>query len=135
MRFCQLEGEIVYSKPSNFYYWKPNPIIKDQTAFAFEKPKGIPIVACTTGTHIEVFPYESHHSISLKDYALIKEQILILSRLFNYSIAEALFFLDNQQVSFGMISNIPYASRNKPWFSNMICSFFVQAILEKDGKN
>lgn len=135
MYFCQLEGEIVYSKPSNFYYWKPNPNIKDQTAFAFEKPKGIPIVACIVGDHTEVFSYYSHHPVSLKDYSLIKEQVLNLSRLFDYSIAEALFFLDNQEVSFGMISNIPYASRNKPWFSNMICSFFVHAILEKNGKN
>lgn len=135
MRFCQLEGEIVYSKPSDFYYWKPNQTIKDKAAFAFERPRGIPILACTTETHTEVFPYQSHHAISLENYVLIREQILILSRLFNYSISEALFFLDNQEVSFGMISNIPYASRNKSWFSNMICSFFEQSIMEKDGKN
>lgn len=135
MCFCPLKGEIVYSKPSNFYYWKPNPSVKDESSFAFEKPKGIPIIACAVGNDIEIFSYYSHHSVSLKDSLLIKEYILNLSRLFDYSISEYLFFLDSEELSFGMVSNIPYASRSKSWFSNMICSFFSHTILGKNGKN
>lgn len=135
MCFCPLEGEIVYSKPSNFYYWKPNSNVKNESSFAFEKPKGIPIIAFAIGNDIEVFSYYSHQSISLKDDSLIKEYIPNLSRLFDYSILECLFFLDREEISFGMISNIPYASKGKSWFTNMICSFFSHIILGKNGKN
>lgn len=135
MHFCPLAGEIVYSNPSNFYYWKPNPNARNQTAFAFEKPKGIPVVAFIAENCTEVFPYHPHHHLSLEECSLIKEQSLNLSRLFDYHIAECLFFLDNQRFSFGMISNIPYASKNKSWFSTMVCSFFLDAIGGKNGKN
>lgn len=135
MCFCPLNGEIVYSNPSNFYYWKVGSNIENQTSFAFEKPKGIPIIACAIGSDVEVFSYDSHHNLSLEDSILIKKQMLKLSLLFEYPIAESLFFLNNEEISFGMISNIPYASRNKVWFSNMIHFFFENTIMEKNGKN
>jgi len=34
-----------------------------------------------------------------------------------------------------MISNIPYASSKKEWFSEYICAYFEVNLLENNGKN
>ncbi len=132
VHYCGLKGDVVYSEPFNFYYWKPSEEIKN-TSFVFERPKGKPIIACIIGDEIGVFSYYPQDKLSSRDSELVKEHCRALSRSFNYPIAECLFFLDDIEVNFGMISNIPYASRNKKWFSGMINSFFTQ-IMERDGK-
>lgn len=132
VHYCDLKRKVVYSEPFNFYYWRPNQDIKN-TSFVFERPEGKPVIACIIGNEIAVFSYYSIDKLSLRDIELVKEQCRALSRLFNYPIAECLFFLDDVEANFGMISNIPYASRNKKWFSGMINSFFTQ-IMERDGK-
>ncbi|MGK5595272.1 MAG: hypothetical protein ACSNEK_07945 [Parachlamydiaceae bacterium] len=134
MRYCELRGEIVYSEPFNFYYWKPNTKVKYEPSFAFERPPGKPIIVCVIGDEIEIFPYYSYESLSIEDIQLIKEISKEVAKLFDYPISESLFFIDNNKVSFGMITNIPYASRNKKCFSSMVSSFLIE-IMERDGKS
>lgn len=132
IHYCSLAKNIIYSEPFNYYYWKSNEKIKN-ASFAFEKPEGKPIIACIIGDEIEVFPHYTSDNLSIKDIKLAKEQCRALSKLFDYPIAECLFFLDDLKANFGMISNIPYASRKKKWFSGMINSFFTE-IMGKNGK-
>lgn len=134
MYYCSLGGQIVYSDPFNFYYWKPNTEVKNKASFAFERPKGKPIIACIIGEEIEIFPYYSYEFLSLEEEKVIKQLSKNITKIFDYSISESLFFLDNEEINFGMITNIPYASKNKKWFSNIINSFFIK-ILERDEKN
>jgi hypothetical protein len=133
VKFCDLKGDLVYSEPFNYYYWKPGQKIRN-TAFVFEKPKGKPCVACLIGDQIEVFFYHSCDQLSEEYSNLVKEKSRIISQLFNYSIAECLFFIDDKDINFGMITNIPYASRHKNWFSYNINSFFTQ-IIGRNGKS
>lgn len=134
MHYCTLRGEVIYSEPFNFYYWKPSTEVKYELSFAFERPKGKPIIACVIGDEIEIFPYYSHEFLSAEDVKVIEELSKDVAKLFNYPISESLFFLGNHKVSFGMITNIPYASRNKKWFLSMINSFFIK-IMGRDGKD
>lgn len=133
MNFSELEGEVIYSRPSNFYYWKPNSNLKDQTDFAFIKPKGIPIIACVLGNFIEFFFYDLNQKISEDVNCLLKDFSIKLLEIFKHSIAEILFFVDDGKITFGMISNVPYASKTKPWFSNLVSSFFENEIMQKKG--
>lgn len=134
MQYCALGEEIVYSEPFNFYYWKPNTEVRHEASFAFERPKGNPIIVCVIGDEIEVFPYYSNESLFVQDAKVIKELSKNIAKLFSYPISESLFFLDNNEVNFGMITNIPYASRNKKWFPTRINSFFIK-MMERDGKD
>jgi hypothetical protein len=134
MRYCALNGEIVYSEPFNFYYWRSNTEANHETSFAFKRPKGKPIIACMIGDTIEVFSYYSYDPVPERDEEVIKALSKEISRLFDYSISESLFFLERGKVNFGMITNIPFASKNKKWFFSAINSFFIEK-LERNGKH
>lgn len=134
MNFCPLNERVIYSEPFNFYCWKSRPEARNASSFAFEKPEGKPIITCVMGDKVEVFPYCSQDQISLKEQEIIKTKGKILSNLFDYQISECLFFLDELHVSFGMISNIPYASRLKKWFSHMLDSFLITT-MGRDGRD
>jgi len=54
--------------------------------------------------------------------------------LFNYNIAEILFFIEGDDFTFGMISNIPFASNKKNWFHEKVCVYFEEE-LRKYGKS
>lgn len=110
---------IVYSTPYNYYYWKPSiPSCKhEEINFCFSKPPGIPIVCSILGEEVFVFPYFADDPLSRSTNAKLTEISRQLTRLFEYSIAECLLFVDGKEVTFGMISNIPYASRKKEFFA------------------
>ena len=137
MDFCHLKGDLVYTHPFNFYHWRPNGnlVDADQTAFAFLRPKGDPVIACVIRDHVDIFCYHSEDEISPKHNLLLKKNAIYLSRLFNYPIAEILFFIEDDQLIFGMISNIPYASNKKEWFPEKICTYFEKELKNKYGKN
>lgn len=137
MNYCKLDGDLVYTNPFDFYFWRPNRSLVDleQASFAFSKPQGQPVVACTIGPNIRVFPCDLKESISANTQSLVIENTLKLSKLFNYPVAEILFFSDNQALTFGMISSIPYASNRKPWFQEQATSYFDEVISGKYGNN
>lgn len=114
---------LVFSSPHDYYYWKPGKAHKDCASFAFDKPKGSPHICCVIGNEAEVFPYQAEKKTSKNHLLILKKISHKLANIFNYGIAEILLFIDNEKISFGMISNIPYASKNKPWFSSLIKSY------------
>ncbi len=121
----------VFSTPNNYYYWKEsqNSNFQNNFSFAFKKPPGVPVVCLVFGKKIEIFSYYPNDEISVENYSIIKECAHEITRLFEYNIAEILFFSNACGVSFGMISNIPYASKNKIWFSSMLSSFIKTEVL------
>ena len=114
---------LVYSHPYNYYYWKPNKIELKKTTFAFERPKGIPIISSIVGNEIRIFPFRNADVITSESLKTIKELSYEILNIFNYRIAEILFFSIDNLIIFGMISNMPYASRNKDWFTSSIYNF------------
>lgn len=136
MDFCPLEGDLVYSNPFDFYYWKPNQLVDiDNNSFAFLRPKGKPVVASLVGDNVQVFCCQTNDEIHSKMNLLLEEYAAQIARLFNYPIAEILFFVEDDSFIFGMISNIPYASSKKEWFFEDICAYFEENLLENNGKN
>lgn len=137
MEFCPLMGDLVYSNPFDFYYWKPNldVIDIDKTSFVFLKPSGKPVVSFVIGERVKIFYCQSSDEISLKMNLLLKENSLLISRLFNHPIAEILFFVEENSFTFGMISCVPYASNKKDWFLENISLYFEEKLMGKNGKN
>jgi hypothetical protein len=137
MDFCPLNGELIYANTFDYYFWKPNRSLVDleKVAFAFLKPQGKPLVACVVREDVQVFSCNSADNISTIIHSLVSEKALELSHLFNYPIAEILFFAEDQSICFGMVSNIPYASSKKNWFQEKVASYFVEEISGKYGKN
>jgi len=136
MDFCPLEEDLVYTNPFDFYYWRPNQNVVDvdRASFVFSKPKGKPVVACIIGEDVNIFCYYARDEISSKTESYLKEQSLLILNLFNYAIAEILFFIEGDDFTFGMISNIPYASNKKNWFHEKTCIYFEEE-LRKYGKS
>lgn len=119
----------VYSTPHNYYFWKPCPDNNNNYSFAFERPVGEPIICCVIGDNVEVYAYQQDDQIHLSDSYLIKEIAFRLAHLFDSPISEILLFYDASKISFGMISNIPYASKNKPWFNTLLQSFLKKKLI------
>lgn len=121
---------LVYSSPYNYYYWKPNKNDCNRTSFAFERPKGIPVICCVIGNKVTAFPYQEDDKICTGHLPKIEAVGRMLAQTFNYDIAEVLLFSDDPSgLSFGMISNVPYASRKKEWFSLWLHNFLQEALL------
>lgn len=137
IEFCTLKGNLVYTNPFDFYYWKPNHDLVDieNISFVFSKPSGKPVVGCVIGDNVKIFCCESSDEISIKMDFLLKKYSLLISRLFNHPIAEILFFVEEDNFTFGMISSIPYASSKKDWFIENIIFYFEDKLMEKNGKN
>jgi len=137
MEFCTLKGNLVYTNPFDFYYWKSNYdlIDIDKTSFAFLKPPGKPVVGCVIGDNVEIFCCESSDEISITLNLHLRKNSLLISRLFNYSIAEILFFVEEESFTFGMISCVPYASNKKDWFPGNVSLYFEDKLMEKNGKS
>lgn len=121
-------SNLVYSTPHNYYFWKPNKDLHDSSSFAFERPPGIPIICSVAGDEVEVYPYQQDEQINSSGTLLFKELAFRLAHLFDSPIAEILLFFDTSLISFGMISNIPYASKNKPWFKSLLRSFLQKEL-------
>ncbi len=119
---------VVRTTPYNYYYWRPGvPSCKNEEVnFCFLRPPGDPIICSVLGKKVFVFPYLNQQNIT----ELIESKLLKISQTlaiaFNYAIAECLFFVEGDKITFGMISNIPYASRRKEFFA----PFLIQACNE-----
>lgn len=137
MEFCTLQGNLVYTNPFDFYYWKPNHDLVDidKASFVFLKPPGKPIVGSVVGDHVKIFCCDSSDEISETMHLLLEKNSLLISRLFNHPIAEILFFVEEDNFIFGMISCIPYASNKKDWFPENVDRYFKDKLMEKNGKN
>lgn len=123
LSYIQKSPNLIYSTPHNYYLWKPSEDKHHSSSFAFERPVGIPIICCVIGNEVEIYPYKREYNIPLLDIQFIHEIALHLTQLFNFPISEILLFYNDSQITFGMISSTPYASRNKSWFNTMLQSF------------
>lgn len=130
MQFCDLEGDLVYTNPFDFYYWKPNKHLIDLSnlSFAFERPQGRPLLSCIVGDKVEIFFYNCQDEVKQSIKNKLIKLSFFLNNLFEYRISEILFFIDGDLITFGMISNVPYASRNKEWFPIRVCEYFKKEI-------
>lgn len=137
MDYCNLKGDLVYSNPFDFYYWRQNRMLVDvnNASFVFIKPIGKSVVSFVCGDYAKIFCYEILDEISATMVHYLTEKSLLISRLFNHPIAEILFFIDGDTVTFGMISCIPYASSKKDWFCEKIYRYFETKLSCNNGKD
>lgn len=131
MSFCSIKNNLVYSDPFNFYFWKPNSNNEQSSkfSFAFSRPRGVPVVVFLTSKEFTLFCPTHEESIIPGASNLLKSASRNILRMFNYEVAEILFFVENKSFTFGMISNIPYASSKKDWFQNLVTTHFESKIL------
>ena len=132
MAYCDLKKNIIYSNPNNYYNWRVEGCVDKKNNFAFEKPTGIPVIAYIIGELVEVYPYTDTHNLSAKNACLIKKIALEISTVFKFTIAEILFFLDHNHLTFGMISNTPYSTKKKIWFATTIKNYFKKIAMIND---
>lgn len=124
--FASSRDDIVYTTPYNYYDWRPDPAHnkRGKTSFSFMRPQGIPILACVVGNHVTIFPYRTEDFLPIRMKGLLDHHASLLAKTFDYHIAEILLFLDGDRITFGMISNIPYASKQK-------CTSFRQLVINE----
>lgn len=134
-----LKQEIISSNLYNFYWWKTSEIKTDsQTLFLFKKPKGNPYLILTLGDNGYIYPLEQENSSRLsKSMAIyIKSQCRLITKNFGYFISEILLFIDQEKVTFGMITNYPFAAQYVDGFEENVVKFLDKYIDDfRENKN
>ncbi len=125
-RYYRLPG-LVCSNPFKYYFWRPE--IKD-TSFGFIRPKGEPILITNIGNKILVSPVFNGKNLSYSILSRLEVLSRKLSDLFFNKIFEALVFLNDSELVFGMISNVPAASSKKVGFSGVVLKYFMDYVNE-----
>lgn len=130
---CPLGGTgVVYSMPYNYYYWRSDeslPIPAD-SSLAFVRPRGIPVIGCLVGTSFfKVFPYYSSDSLDAHQIQVLERIGPVLVKIFKYESAECLLFVEGNSITFGMISNVLYASKKKEWLAQAVIAALKNEIL------
>ena len=120
----------VNSSIYNYYLWRPG--YKKETCFGFIKPKGVPILGSFFGTTAFTTPLDSQERVNSAVGDRLEGYICDLKRLFEFWIGECLFFVDGQTITFGMISNIPYATKKLPTFNQRVFQAVDQLEQEND---
>ncbi len=109
----EFKNNCIFTNPYNFYTWKVNEPKKSEedNVFAIKKPKGHPVLAFNVGKKVYLYDQE-HQKKEFSDKT--KEKIKFMSKkihkIFNYFISEILFFVDDENITFAMISNKPFGS-------------------------
>lgn len=113
---------VVQSTIFNYYYWKPGvpSCHENDVNFCFVRPEGIPVISSIIGSQIKVFSYSSDCSLSELAVRKLTEISKKLAEVFDYFIAECLLFLNDDKITFGMITNIPYVSTKESFFSSAV---------------
>jgi hypothetical protein len=110
-------SKVVHTSPFNYYFWKPD--VKKESEFCFIRPEGNPVISSVVGDQGFAFPAKEDYILDTQE-----ERITVASKKiadeFGYPIAESLWFVDGEHITFGMMSNIPYASKNKRFFQSSI---------------
>lgn len=127
---------LVCSNPFNYYYWRPgvNPYENKDTNFYFLRPQGIPVVCSIIGEQVFAFPYLHGAILSEKMESKLLDIGQKLAVLFQYSVAESLLFVKGEEITFGMISNIPYTSKGKNFFSPCLIQAY-NALISSEAHN
>lgn len=110
--------QAIFTHPYHFYYWKETPFDgKDRNnVFAFKKPKGKPVLASIIGDNVALCKPEEIPELQEAVQEQLKETALQISQTFKYPIAEILFFLEEAEITFGMIYNLPISTSYMPDF-------------------
>ena len=128
--YCKLKKEdLILSSPFNYYFWKKNHEGEfDKGSFFIEKPYGFPVVSYVIGDFTEVTSYDSSFIIHENITSIINKISLEISILFKFKILEILFFVDGTNITFGMVTNIPYASVKKEHFKDKVKQYLKSII-------
>lgn len=122
---------LIYSNPFNYHLWKPNSNADSikEASLIFTTPEGIPIICSVFKNQAEIF-YYLPNSPEIPEGLIVQLKILgiELAKNFEYLIADLLFFVKDEQITFGMISNIPNMSANKSWFDGHVMKLFSQIL-------
>lgn len=113
--------KLVCSDPFDYYFWRPSQKV---SSFGFIQPSGQSVVVFFVGKKILVHAINNEHSLSRNMTHLLEEYAIKLHNIFNYEIFEALFFVNHNEICFGMISPLPIFSSRKSGFVERIIEFF-----------
>ena len=123
-----ISDRLIFSDPHNYRNWRPNgdQVCKNDWSFAFVRPRGIPVMCFIAGenTHIYQYREDSERKIPQESQCVLRAYASCFAKHFLFPISETLFFLNGDEITFGLISNVPCVSRAKPWFCSDVISFY-----------
>lgn len=127
-KFAFSSGKWIQSTPFEYYYWKSSPlsITNQPYCFLFKQPLGNPWIACTIGEQTKIYPHLQSSAQDSFQPELLKEIAGQVHAKFKTPISESLFFLAPEgEITFGMISDVPYVSSKFSWFDSMVEEWFL----------
>lgn len=125
---------IVFSHVYNFYNWrvleKGEPISRN--VFAFKKPLGKPILCFVIDQEVSLYPMLNGDELDLTENFMekVRQTAYKVVNLLGYTIAEILFFIEQEKITFAMAYNIPYGAKQAPNFEEKLILGF-RSILSK----
>ncbi len=93
---------IIYSHPLKVYNWREN-LVKKKNVFCFVKPKGIPYQVFISFDSIFIQAL-TIQKIEAKIETKLVNKAKNIADVFNHKIVEFLFFIDEEDIAFGMMS-------------------------------
>lgn len=117
-----MEKKAIFSSLYNFYSWKINEAPqKNDSVFAIKKPAGEPVLACVCGNQWFLRPIENQAFVIKKDdEKKIKSAAKKLHSKLGFFVSESLFFINGNEITFGMMHNIPSAASKYHDFESML---------------
>jgi hypothetical protein len=94
---------IIYSHPLKVYNWREN-LVKQKNVFCFVKPKGIPYQVFMSFDSIVIQALTIETKIETKIEKQLINKVKNIANVFNHKIVEFLFFIDEEDITFGMMS-------------------------------
>lgn len=118
------EGQTVFTSPYKIYYWRIGPCEKEMdNVFGIRKPKGTPVLAFYIDSQVQIF-LEENATISDDKKERVELFAKKTNQLFGYFCSEMLFFVDDDQVCFGMIHSCPWGAARSQNFEQVVVDTF-----------
>lgn len=126
--------DIVYSQLYDYYFWKLNEKYENVShVFAFKRPFGNPWLVLIIGDQVTVHHMDNSSPERLSD--VVEERIIGLAKqingLFSYPFADLLFFINDEEITFGMIHNVPLAGSRTENFESQILRWCCNHLEQK----
>ncbi len=121
-----LHANTVYSNIYNCLNWKPNRAPENEEhIFCFQRPSGIPCFTACIGNQCFI---SDAQAIPAAAHKLLKTLTRKIAKQLNFFIAEMLFFIDEETITFGCVSaDLIQMSKDKS-FEAFVCNNLLKEI-------
>jgi hypothetical protein len=117
----------IWKSPFDFYGWKPNE--REQSGihpFVVDRPAGYPVLLYFVGESAEIFTISGREQIQGPVRMRIFDCVRALRGMFEASMGEALFFVDEDRLTFAAFSHHLKTSLADAQFQNVLASGLEQ---------